>query len=152
MLPAGQEIRTRPFQLVTGRTWKGSVPRRCRRRHLTRCGAGTTDLANTLKGSFFYLYLIMDVFSRKIVGWEVFEQESAEHAAAVFTAAHQGEGVPCHTLVLHSDNGTPMKGVTMLATLQRLGVVLRNWEPVTVVLLNPGKPLKQEPQPTPKTA
>ena len=53
----------------------------------------------------------MDVFSRKIVGWEVFEQESAEHAAAVFTAAHRREGVPRHALVLHADNGSPMKCV-----------------------------------------
>lgn len=188
-------------------------------------------------GSFFYLYLIMAVFSRKIVGWEV------------FTAAHQREGVPRHAWVLHADNGSPMKGATLLATRQRLGVVpsfsrpavsndnpyaealfktlkyqpdfpaqpfdglagarrwvegfvawynehhrhralkfvtpgqrhrgedqallaqrsrlyeaakaqhperwsgsIRNWEPDSVVLLNPGKPLKQEPQTTPQTA
>jgi transposase InsO family protein len=82
-----------------------------------------TYLATTVKGMFFYLYLIMDVFSRKIVGWEVFERECAEHAAAVFHKAHLREGVGADDLVLHSDNGAPMKGATMLATLQRLGVV-----------------------------
>jgi transposase InsO family protein len=51
-------------------------------------------LANALKGSFFFLYLIMDVVSRKIVAREVFAQESAEHAAAVFAAAHHRKGVP----------------------------------------------------------
>ena len=82
-----------------------------------------TDLATTVKGMFFYLYLIMDVFSRKIVGWEVYPSESAEQAASVFRKAHRREGVRADALVLHSDNGAPMKGATRLATLQRLGVV-----------------------------
>ena len=82
-----------------------------------------TYLATTVKGTFFYLYLIMDVFSRKIVGWEVFDRECAEHAATVFHKAHLREGVGADDLILHSDNGAPMKGATMLATLQRLGVV-----------------------------
>lgn len=82
-----------------------------------------TYLATTLKGRFFYLYLIMDVFSRKIVGWEVFETESAEQAAQVFHKAHLREGIRAQSLTLHSDNGSPMKGATMLSTLQRLGVM-----------------------------
>jgi transposase InsO family protein len=82
-----------------------------------------TYLANTLTGSFFYLYLIMDVCSRKSVGWEVFAQASAEQAAAVFTAAHRRAGVPRHAWVLPADNDSPMKGATLLATRQRLGVV-----------------------------
>ena len=82
-----------------------------------------TYLATTLKGSFFYLYPIMDVFSRKVVGWEVYECESADYAASVFQKAHLREGVRGDSLVLHSDNGSPMKGATMLATLQNLGVV-----------------------------
>lgn len=82
-----------------------------------------TYLATTLKGVFFYLYLILDVFSRKIVGWEVYECESAEHASEVFTKAHLREGVAPDALTLHSDNGSPMKGGTMLATLHWLGVI-----------------------------
>ena len=82
-----------------------------------------TYLGTTVKGMYFYLYLIMDLFSRKIVGWEVFAEESAEHAATVFRKAYLREGVAGHSLRLHSDNGSPMKGATMLATLQRLGVV-----------------------------
>ena len=82
-----------------------------------------TYLATTIQGVFFYLYLIMDVYSRKIVGWEVYDTESAEHAASVFHKAHLREGVGAESLVLHSDNGSPMKGATMLATLQRLGVI-----------------------------
>lgn len=82
-----------------------------------------TYLATTVRGTFFYLYLIMDVFSRKIVGWEVYASESAAQAASVIQKAHLRHGVPPGTLVLHADNGSPMKGGTMLATLQRLGVV-----------------------------
>jgi transposase InsO family protein len=82
-----------------------------------------TYLATTVRGVFFYLYLIMDLYSRQIVGWEVSATESAEQAAEVFHKAHRREGVGTQTLVLHSDNGSPMKGGTLLATLQRLGVV-----------------------------
>lgn len=82
-----------------------------------------TYLATTVRGVFFYLYLIMDVYSRKIVGWEVYDCESAEHAASVVRKAHLRERVGASGLTLHSDNGSPMKGATMLATLQRLGVV-----------------------------
>jgi putative transposase len=82
-----------------------------------------TYLPTSVRGAFFHLYLIMDLYSRKIVGWEVYPEESAAHAATVFHKAHLREGVGTTALVLHSDNGAPMKGATMLATLQRLGVV-----------------------------
>jgi transposase InsO family protein len=81
-----------------------------------------TYLATTVRGIFFYLYPIVDIYSRKIVGWEIFAEESTEHAAGVFRKAHLREGVGAHPLTLHSDNGAPMKGATMLATLHRLGV------------------------------
>lgn len=82
-----------------------------------------TYLATTVKGLYFYLYLILDVYSRKIVGWEVYAEESADHAAKTFRKAYLREGVAGQSLVLHSDNGSPMKGATMLGTLQKLGVV-----------------------------
>jgi len=82
-----------------------------------------TFLATTTKGLFYRLYLIIDIYSRKIVGWEVHEQESAEHAAVLIRKACLAEGIHEQGLVLHSDNGAPMKGATMLATLQHLGVV-----------------------------
>ena len=82
-----------------------------------------TFLASSIKGMFYRLYLTMDVFSRKIVGWEVHPDESAAHAAIVIRKACLAEGVHEAGLVLHSDNGGPMKGATMLATLQKLGVV-----------------------------
>lgn len=82
-----------------------------------------TFLATTILGMFFRLYLVMDVYSRKIVAWEVYETETAEQAATVIQKACLAEGVNRDQLVLHSDNGAPMKGATMLATLQRLGIV-----------------------------
>ena len=83
-----------------------------------------TYLASNLKGVFFYLYLFMDIYSRKIVGWEVYENESSEQAADVLRKTRLAEAVSSqHELVLHSDNGSPMKGATMLATMQKLGIV-----------------------------
>jgi putative transposase len=82
-----------------------------------------TYLATTIVGLFYRLYLVMDIYSRKIVGWEVHEREAAEHAAVLIRKAALAEGITAQGLVLHADNGSPMKGATMLATLQRLGVV-----------------------------
>ncbi len=83
-----------------------------------------TYLARNLKGAFFYLYLFMDIYSRKIVGWEVYENESSEQAADVLRKARLAEAMfSQQRIVLHSDNGSPMKGATMLATMQKLGIV-----------------------------
>jgi len=54
---------------------------------------------------------------------EVHENETADHAALLIRKAFLAEGISKGRLVLHSDNGSPMNGATMLATLQRLGVV-----------------------------
>lgn len=80
-----------------------------------------TYLRSPVKGLHYYLYLVQDVWSRAIVGWAVHEAESAEHAAELMekiSATMETAGVD-----LHADNGGPMKGATMLATLQRLGVM-----------------------------
>jgi len=82
-----------------------------------------TYLASSTRGMFYYLYLIEDIFSRKIVGWEIHENESAEHASQLIRKTCLAENIHQEGLVLHSDNGSPMKGATMLATLQKLGVV-----------------------------
>jgi transposase InsO family protein len=82
-----------------------------------------TFLATMITGMFYRLYLVIDIYSRKIVGWEIHENETAEHASILISKACLAEGVIAKNLVLHSDNGSPMKGATMLATLQRLGVV-----------------------------
>ena len=74
-------------------------------------------------GIFFYLYLIVDIFSRKIVGWEVHERESAELAATLIQKAVLAEACIARPLVLHADNGSPMKGATMKVTLEKLGII-----------------------------
>ena len=82
-----------------------------------------TYLPTTVKGQFLYLYLFMDLFSRKIVGWQVHEHECNKLAADIVLDIARREGIEPQQLTLHADNGGPMKGATMLATLQRLGIV-----------------------------
>lgn len=82
-----------------------------------------TYLPTAVRGEFYRLYLIMDIYSRLVVGWEIHLQELAEHAADLVGKACLRQGIMKDQLVLHSDNGSPMKGATMLATLQRLGVM-----------------------------
>ena len=82
-----------------------------------------TYLPTTIRGRFLYLYLIMDVWSRRVVGWDVFEREDSDHAAELFQRICSETAIDPAGLVLHSDNGKPMRGSTMLATLQWLGVV-----------------------------
>lgn len=82
-----------------------------------------TYLLSAVRGRFFYLYLVEDVWSRCIVGFAVHEDESMEKSAALVDATCTAHKVDPCGLVLHSDNGGPMRGSTMLATLQRLGII-----------------------------
>lgn len=82
-----------------------------------------TYLPTPVRGSYFYLYLFMDIFSRKIVGWQVYDAECGELASAVMRDICERERIAPEQVVLHSDNGAPMKAATMLATLQSLGVM-----------------------------
>jgi transposase InsO family protein len=82
-----------------------------------------TYLPTIVRGRFLYLYVFMDVWSRRVVGWDIFERESADHASNLFQRICHANGLNPAGLVLHSDNGRPMRGSTMLATLQWLGVV-----------------------------
>lgn len=82
-----------------------------------------TYLPTAIRGQFFYLYLFLDIFSRKIVGWQVYDTECSALAGALLTDICQREAIKPHQLVLHADHGGPMKGATMLATLQALGVM-----------------------------
>ena len=82
-----------------------------------------TYLHSTRRGTFYYLYLAVDIWSRKIVGWEVHEEESMHLASSFINGICSRLAVDPAGLTLHSDNGGPMKGSTMLATLQQLGIV-----------------------------
>jgi transposase InsO family protein len=82
-----------------------------------------TWLPTLVRGRFWYLYLVLDVWSRRIVGWTVAERESGDIAAQLITRICAEEGVDPNGLVLHADNGKPMRGNTMVSTLQGLGIV-----------------------------
>jgi putative transposase len=82
-----------------------------------------TYLQTSVKGLFFYLYMVIDVWSRKIISAQVFAEESMDHSSMLLARACMLHGVQPKKLVLHADNGGPMKGATMLATLHKLGVV-----------------------------
>lgn len=82
-----------------------------------------TWLAGPIRGMFFYLYMIMDVYSRKIVGWEIHTMESADLSAILIHKTVLSEGCVLNPPVLHSDNGAPQKGFTMKAKLEALGIM-----------------------------
>ncbi len=86
-------------------------------------------LPSWVRGRFFYLYLIVDIFSRKIVGWEVHEREGGEEAAALIQRTVLAERCFRKPLVLHSDNGSPMKSQTMQVKLYDLGIVASHSRP-----------------------
>jgi len=82
-----------------------------------------TYLRSSVTGMFFYLYMFVDVWSRKIVAARVYNCESAEHSSRLLVEACVRQGIDPKDLILHSDNGGPMKGSTMAATMQKLGVI-----------------------------
>lgn len=98
------------------------VPRQCARGPNQLWCWDITYLPRTVRGTFFFLYLILDVYSRKIVAHEVHTQELGEYAAALIERAALREAVPAHTLVVHQDNGSVMKASSFTSKLQQLGI------------------------------
>ncbi len=82
-----------------------------------------TYLKSMVGGHFFYLYMIEDIWSRKIIGWAVHEEKSMTYASELISKTAHRLGLVGTNWALHSDNGGRMKGSTTLATLQRLGIV-----------------------------
>jgi putative transposase len=83
-----------------------------------------TYLPATAVGRWFHLYLILDLYSRKIVGWEVHDSDDADHAAHLVRRTALAEGIAAlrSKPVLHGDNGATLKATTVLAMLHWLGV------------------------------
>ena len=81
-----------------------------------------TYLPSSIRGVYFYLYLIEDIFSRMIIGWRIEERESATLSAELISECCRKHNISCGQISLHADNGGAMKGATMLSTLMRLGV------------------------------
>jgi len=76
-----------------------------------------------IRGGYFYLYVFIDIWSRRIVGAQVHDIQSADLAADLLANVCNDHDIQANSTVLHSDNGAPMKAATMLATMQALGIV-----------------------------
>lgn len=81
-----------------------------------------TYLPTQVRGQFFYLHLIVDIYSRKVVGYEVFDIENMANSAAIIQRAVLREQCGHRPLVLHADNGSTMKGSTIHIKLEELGI------------------------------
>jgi putative transposase len=107
---------------------RSSPPVHARPRELVATGPNRvwtwdiTYLPSPIKGVFFYLYAVLDLFSRKIVGWAVHEEESGDHAMNLFSSSISREDVQPGQLAVHEDNGGPMKNGNFNAFLQARGV------------------------------
>ncbi|SDM78660.1 Integrase core domain-containing protein [Megasphaera paucivorans] len=89
-----------------------------------------TYLNGPIRGQFYYLYLFSDLYDRDIVGWEVWATEDTQHASELIRRiCLKHNRLTTQPLVLHSDNGTPMKGATMLETLYKLDITSSNSRP-----------------------
>lgn len=88
-----------------------------------------TYMARTVKGLFYYAYVVKDIFDKAIVGWAVHEEESERHSRALFERMLKGRRTTVR--YVHSDNGHPMKGVSLMALLQDLKVDVSHSRPRT---------------------
>lgn len=80
-----------------------------------------TYLKRSIRGLYFFLYLVLDLWDRSIVGWAVHEQESSEHSAQLFRSMareYDFDGV-----YVHQDNGGATKGGTLPALFYSLGII-----------------------------
>ena len=80
-----------------------------------------TWLKSPVTGIYYYAYVIEDLFDRSIVGWAIHEKESDIHSTELFESVCMRERA--HPLFVHSDNGNPMKGITLVAFYYRLGII-----------------------------
>lgn len=81
-----------------------------------------TWLPSRVKGQFYYLYMVEDLFSRFGVHWEVFDEESSEHTCQIVEQSIWREKCPIHPPILHRDNGSVLKSQTVMQKLRDLGV------------------------------
>ena len=90
-----------------------------------------TKLMGPVKWSYFYLYVILDIFSRRVVGWRIEHAESAIQFKALFKDAMAKHAIPPDQLTLHADRGGPMKAKATALMLADLGVVKSHSRPHT---------------------
>ncbi len=82
-------------------------------------------------GRYFYLYVILDVFSRYVVGWTVQYRESAQLAKALIAQSIEQQEIKPGTLTVHADRGSPMRGKPVAFLLADLGVTRTHSRPYT---------------------
>ncbi len=80
-----------------------------------------TWLKSPVTGIWFYAYVIIDLFDRSVISWAIHNEESDVHSAELFRQACQKHG--CSPKFVHSDNGNPMKGITLVGLFYQLGIV-----------------------------
>ncbi len=88
-----------------------------------------TKLLGPQKWTYFYLYVVLDIFSRYVVGWMLAERENAAHAQRLITETCAKYGIEPGTLTLHQDRGSPMRAKTVAQTLADLGVTKTHSRP-----------------------
>lgn len=81
-----------------------------------------TKLRSVIPGVIFSLYVIIDLFSRMVVGWLLAERESAAHAERLFTDTIARHGIAPGALTVHADRGSPMRSDDLAQLLATLGV------------------------------
>jgi putative transposase len=91
----------------------------------------TTKLPGPTKGSYFTLYVILDIFSRYIVGWQVTKSESAAVAQELIDACCKQQGVARGQLTIHADRGSPMVAKSTAQLYVDLGVAKSHSRPRT---------------------
>lgn len=90
-----------------------------------------SKLKGPARGTWFYLYVILDVFSRYIVGWTVQQHENAELATALIEQAIEQQQITPKILTLHADRGAPMRAKLLAQLLEDLGVTKTHSRPYT---------------------
>lgn len=88
-----------------------------------------TKLRGPYPGLYYNLYVVLDIFSRKVVGWRIEEREDAELAEALIAESYSREGVQPKQLTLHADRGAVMTSKTLAELLIDLGVAQSHSRP-----------------------
>jgi len=88
-----------------------------------------TYMGRTIRGLYYYAYVVTDIFDKSIVGWAVHAEESETHSRALFERILKGRRISLKAL--HADNGHPMKGVSLMALLIDLKVAVSHNRPGT---------------------
>jgi putative transposase len=90
-----------------------------------------TWLSSRVRGRYFFLYMIIDLFSRKIVGWSVHTREDGQYARSLFNSAFASEAVMAGQITVYADNGKPMRSQTLQSMFELLGVTASHGRPHT---------------------